>query len=91
MSIVVCQLCIANRCFVVLMLNVYLTARRRALLGASGDQTALLSFSPLPGQTVAKLFGALVVALDALLFVSFLSSFFDVVFLSPLGASWGRI
>ena len=43
----------------------------------------------LPGQTVAKLFGALFVALDALLFVSFLSSSFDIVFYllsEPLGA-----
>ena len=48
--------------------------------GASADQTALLSFSSLPGQTVAKLFGALFVVLDALIFVYVRSSFFDVVF-----------
>ena len=34
----------------------------------------------LPGQTVAKLFEALFVALDGLLFVGFLSSSFDIVF-----------
>ena len=40
---------------------------------------------------MAKLFGALVVALEALLFVSFLSSFFDVVFYllsEPLGVDF---
>ena len=45
----------------------------------------------LPGQTVAKLFEALFVVLDALLFVSFLSSFFDVVFYllsEPLGVDF---
>ena len=71
--------------------NVYLTARRGALLGASGDQTALPSFSLLPGQTDSKLFEALVVALDALFFVYFLSSFFDVVFYlfsEPLGVDF---
>ena len=43
----------------------------RGSLGASGDQTAQVSFPVLPGQTVSKLFGALFVALDALFFVSF--------------------
>ena len=42
----------------------------------------------LPGRTVAKLFGALFVVLDGLLFVDFLSSSFDIVFYflsDPLG------
>ena len=42
----------------------------------------------LPGQTVAKLFEALFVVLDALMFASVRSSFFDVVFYllsEPLG------
>ena len=46
---------------------------------------------PAPGQTVAKLFGALFVALDGLLFLDFLSSFFDVVFYllsEPLGVDF---
>ena len=71
--------------------NVYLTAQRGALLGASGDQTALPSFSSLSGRTEAKLFGALFVALDALLFVDFLSSSFDIVFYllsEPLGVDF---
>ena len=34
----------------------------------------------LPGQTDSKLFGALFVVLDGLLFVDFLSSSFDIVF-----------
>ena len=71
--------------------NVYLTARRGALLGASGDQTALPSFYLLPGQTDSKLFGTLFVAIDALMFVSFLSYFFDVVFhlfSEPLGVDF---
>ena len=45
----------------------------------------------LPGQTVAKLFEALFVALDALLFASFLSSSFDIVFYllsEPLGVDF---
>ena len=92
MSTVVCQLFIVNcRFFDVLMFNVYLTARRGALLGASGDQTALVSFSFLKGQTRPQLFGALFVVLDALFFVSFLSSFFDVVFYlfsEPLGVDF---
>ena len=58
--------------------------------------TKLLSFlllaePPSLGQTGAKLFGALFVALDALFFVSFLSSFFDVVFYllsEPLGVDF---
>ena len=48
----------------------------------------LLAEPLLPGQTRSQLFGALFVVLDALLFVSFLSSFFDVVFYllsEPLG------
>ena len=60
-------------------------------LGASGDQTALLSFSFLKDQTVAQLFGALFVALDYLLFASFRSSLFDVVFYflsEPLGVDF---
>ena len=73
------------------MFNVYLTARKGALLGASGDQTAHASFPVLPGQTVSKLFGALFVVIDALFFVSFLSSFFDVffyLFSEPLGVDF---
>ena len=65
------------------MFNVYLTARRGALLGASGDQTALPAESPAPGQTVAKLFEAMFVVLDALMFASFLFLFFDVLFSLP--------
>ena len=45
----------------------------------------------MPGQTVANLFGALFVVLDALLFASFLSSSFDVVFYflsEPLGVDF---
>ena len=45
----------------------------------------------LPGQTVAKLFGALFVVLDGLLFVDFLSSSFDIVFYllsEPLGVDF---
>ena len=47
--------------------------------------------SLLPGQTVAKLFGALFVVLDGLLFVDFLSSSFDIVFYllsEPLGVDF---
>ena len=45
----------------------------------------------LPGQTDSKLFEALFVALDALLFVDFLSSSFDIVFYllsEPLGVDF---
>ena len=45
----------------------------------------------LPGQTRSKLFGALFVALDGLLFVDFLSSSFDIVFYllsEPLGVDF---
>ena len=63
--------------------NVYLTARRGALLGASGDQTAHPSFPVSPGQTVAELFEALFVVIDGLLFVDSLSSSFDIVFCFP--------
>ena len=51
----------------------------------------LLADPALPGQTVAKLFGALFVVLDALLFASFLSSSFDIVFYllsEPLGVDF---
>ena len=61
-------------------------------LGRPNCSGFLLPAEPvLPGQTVAKLFGALFVAIDALLFVSFLSSFFDVVFYllsEPLGVDF---
>ena len=72
-------------------LNVYLTARRGALLGASGDQTALPAEPLLPGQTDSKLFETLFVVLDGLLFVDFLSSSFDIVFYllsEPLGVDF---
>ena len=46
----------------------------------SAEQTAQVSFPVLPGQTVPELFGALFVALEAFTFVTFLSSFFYVVF-----------
>ena len=71
--------------------NVYLTARRGALLGASGDQTAHPSFPVLPDQTVSKLIETLFVVLDGLLFVDFLSSSFDIVFYllsEPLGVDF---
>ena len=71
--------------------NVYLTARRGALLGASGDQTAQVSFQLLPGQTRSQLFEAIFVVLDGLLFVDFLSSSFDIVFYllsEPLGVDF---
>ena len=45
----------------------------------------------LPGQTRSKLFEALFVVLDALLFVDFLSSSFDIVFYllsEPLGVDF---
>ena len=45
----------------------------------------------LPGQTVANHFGALFVVLDALLFVDFLSSSFDISFYllsEPLGVDF---
>ena len=45
----------------------------------------------LPGQTVSKLFEALFVVLDGLLFVDFLSSSFDIVFYllsEPLGVDF---
>ena len=74
---------------VVLMFNVYLTARRGALLGASGDQTALPTESPAPGQTVSKLFEAMFVVIDALLLVSF-RLLFSISFFSSFGASRGR-
>ena len=48
----------------------------------------LLVESRLPGQTVPKHFEALFVGLDAVLFASFLFSFFDIVFYvlsEPLG------
>ena len=60
-------------------------------LGASADQTAQVHLYLLPGQTDSKLFGALFGVLDALFFVSFLSSFFDVVFYlfsEPLGVDF---
>ena len=47
--------------------------------------------SLLPDQTRSKLFGALFVALDGLLFVDFLSSSFDIVFYllsEPLGVDF---
>ena len=72
-------------------LNVYLTVRRGALLGASGDQTAQVFLPLLPGQTRSKLFEALFVVLDAVLFVDFLSSSFDIVFYllsEPLGVDF---
>ena len=50
----------------------------------------LLAESLLPGKAVSKLFEPLFVVLDALLVAFIRSSFFDYVFLSPLGASWGR-
>ena len=62
-----------------------------ALLGASADQTAQVSFSLLPDQTVAKLFDTLFVVLDALLVAYIRSSFFDdVVYLlsRPLGVDF---
>ena len=71
--------------------NDYLAARRRALLGASGDQTAQVFHPLLPDQTRSKLFEALFVVLDALLFVDFLSSSFDIVFYllsEPLGVDF---
>ena len=46
---------------------------------------------PVPGQTDSKLFGALFVVLDGLLFVDVLSSSFDVVFYlfsEPLGVDF---
>ena len=61
-------------------------------LGRPNCSGFLLLVEPvLPGQTVAKLFGALFVALDALLFVDFLSSSFDIVFYllsEPLGVDF---
>ena len=51
----------------------------------------LLAEPVLPGQTVAKLFEALFVVLDGLLFVDFLSSSFDIVFYllsEPLGVDF---
>ena len=68
-------------------------------LGASADQTALLSFylqnrlaePAFPGQTVSNFFGALLVVLDALLLASFRSWFFEVAFyllLEPLGVDF---
>ena len=68
-----------------------LEPRAWALLGASGDQTAQVSFPVLPGQTRSTLFEALVVVLDGLLFVDFLSSSFDIVFYllsEPLGVDF---
>ena len=60
-----------------------------------GDQTAQVFLSGaeplLPSQTVSKLFGALFVALEALMFVYFLFSSFDVVFYllsEPLGVDF---
>ena len=51
----------------------------------------LLADPALPGQTRSKLFEALFVVLDALLFVDFLSSSFDIVFYllsEPLGVDF---
>ena len=45
----------------------------------------------LPDQTRSQLFGALVVAIDVLVFVSFLPAFFDAVFYllsGPLGVDF---
>ena len=72
------------------MFNDFLTARRGGSLRASADQTALVSFQSLPGQTDSNVFEALFVALDALMFVYFLSYCFDVVVLSSVGTSGGR-
>ena len=58
-------------------------------LGPPNCSPLLLAAEPLlPGQTVAKLFGDLFLVLDGLLFASFLSSSFDIVFYllsEPLG------
>ena len=51
----------------------------------------LLADPALPGQTRSKLFEALFVVLDGLLFVDFLSSSFDIVFYllsEPLGVDF---
>ena len=59
--------------------------------GASGDQTAQVSFPALKGQTVAKLFRALFLAIDALVFVSLLCFFFRCRFYllsEPLGVDF---
>ena len=50
-------------------------------LGRPNCSPSLLLADPaLPGQTGSKLFEALFVVLDGLLFVDFLSSSFDIVF-----------
>ena len=55
-------------------------------LGPPNCSPLLLAAEPLlPGQTVAKLFGDLFLVLDGLLFASFLSSSFDIVFISFRG------
>ena len=61
-------------------------------LGRPNCSPFLLVADPvLPGQTVSKLFEALFVALDGLLFVDFLSSSLDIVFYllsEPLGVDF---
>ena len=69
----------------------FIKPRVWAPLGASGDQTALPTLPTVSGQTVPTLFEPLFVAIDALLFVQFLSSFFDVVYYllsEPLGVEF---
>ena len=61
-------------------------------LGRPNCSGFLLAADPLlPGQTRSQLFEALFVVLDALLFASFLSSSFDIVFYllsEPLGVDF---
>ena len=77
-----------------IVLIVYQTARMGAPRGLGRPNCSpflLLAESSLPGQTRSKLFEALFVVLDGLLFASFLSSSFDIVFYllsEPLGVDF---
>ena len=89
--VVVCLRCL----LLVECLNVSLTARIWWLPGGLGRPNCsgfLFTVEPrLPDQTVSKLFEALFVVLDVLLFASFLSSSFDIVFYllsEPLGVDF---
>ena len=70
-------------------LNVYLTAQRGALLGASADQTAQVAFSSPSGRTVSKLFEtffSLLMHFFSSLFVPLLSISFLISFRNLLGS-----
>ena len=77
-----------------IVLIVYQTARMGAPWGLGRPNCSpflLLADPALPGQTDSKLFGALFIVLDGLLFADFLSSSFDIIVYllsEPLGVDF---